>query len=321
MPKAKRPSSKGSEPTAMPPTGGMERTMAEVRRLLESQPFSSIEEANAFLQQALASGQFEQTAPPETPLEQAQELMYEAFDTPSAPRRLQLARQALKISPDCADAYVLLAEEVAQTPWESIRYYQDGMAAGERALGAEEFAECIGHFWGLIETRPYMRARLGLAQLLAALGRRLEAIEHYRALLHLNPGDNQGVRYLLCSALLELGADDEVQKLLDEYDEESAAWLYNRALLLYRRAGNSDEAVAALRAALPANPHVPDYLLQEKPMPDRMPDYVGFGDESEAMAYNFENGLVWVRTLGALNWLQSMRRSAPRRGTARRARK
>ena len=130
----------------------------------------------------------------------------------------------------------------------------------------------------------------------------------------MNPGDNQGVRYLLCSALLDIGADAEVQKLLDEYDEESAAWLYARALLLYRRAGDSAEATAALRAALRANPHVPGYLLQEKPMPDQLPDYVGFGDESEAIAYDAENGILWIRTLGALAWMQSVRRSPPTRG-------
>ena len=115
----------------------MERSLAEVRRLLESQEFASIEEANAFLQQAMASGQLAGAAPAQTPLEQAQDLMYEAFDTPSPPKRLQLARRALSISPDCADAYVLLAEEATLTPWESIRYYEQGMAAGERALGRE----------------------------------------------------------------------------------------------------------------------------------------------------------------------------------------
>ena len=35
--------------------------------------------------------------------------MYRAFEA-SAAEQLRLAREALKISPDCADAYVLLAE-------------------------------------------------------------------------------------------------------------------------------------------------------------------------------------------------------------------
>src|SRR4051812_14655156 len=46
----------------------------------------------------------------DTPLAQAQALMYRAFEEQEEQRRVQLARDALALSPDCADAYVLLAE-------------------------------------------------------------------------------------------------------------------------------------------------------------------------------------------------------------------
>src|SRR6516162_3754019 len=46
----------------------------------------------------------------DTPLAKAQALMYRAFEEPDEQRRVQLAQDALSISPDCADAYVLLAE-------------------------------------------------------------------------------------------------------------------------------------------------------------------------------------------------------------------
>ena len=91
-------------------------------------------------------------------LAQAQEVMYQAWEA-SGRRRLELARQALAISPDCADAYVLLAEESARSLEEACRFYAQGVEAGERALGPEMFQEYTGHFWGVLETRPYMRAR------------------------------------------------------------------------------------------------------------------------------------------------------------------
>src|SRR4051812_44210541 len=46
----------------------------------------------------------------ETPLDQAQSIMYQAFESPDRDEQVALARQALEVSPDCADAYVLLAE-------------------------------------------------------------------------------------------------------------------------------------------------------------------------------------------------------------------
>ena len=95
---------------------------------------------------------------------QAQELMYEAWDTGAKRERIELAKRALEISDLCADAHVLLAEEVAKTLVEARRHYEAGVAAGERALGAQAFERDAGHFWGLLETRPYMRARAGLAE-------------------------------------------------------------------------------------------------------------------------------------------------------------
>ena len=46
----------------------------------------------------------------DTPLAKAQALVYRAFEEPDEQKRIQLAKDALAISPDCADAYVLLAE-------------------------------------------------------------------------------------------------------------------------------------------------------------------------------------------------------------------
>jgi tetratricopeptide (TPR) repeat protein len=134
---------------------------------------------------------------------EAQELMYEAFEA-RGPRCVALALQALVISPNCADAYVLLADETASSNEEARALLEEGVAAGERALGPQPFEEDVGYFWGILETRPYMRARAALAETLWALDRREEAVEHHRELLRLNPNDNQGLRdrqagWLLCS--------------------------------------------------------------------------------------------------------------------------
>ena len=143
---------------------------------------------------------------------QAQDLMYEAFEARGR-HRAALARQALTISPDCADAYLLLAEETASSAEDARELLEQGVAAGERALGPEPFAD-VGHFWGILETRPYMRARAALAETLWALGRREEAVEHHRDLLRLNPNDNQGLRYRQAEWLLWLERYGELDELV-----------------------------------------------------------------------------------------------------------
>lgn len=233
----------------------------------------------------------------------AQDLMYEAFDARGA-RRATLAREALAISPDCADAHLLLAEETSSSAEEACELLEQGVAAGERALGPEPFKEDIGHFWGLIETRPYMRARAALAETLWALDRRDEAVEHQRELLRLNPDDNQGVRYRQGEWLLWLERYDELDRLFAAYeDDAAAAFVYTKALAAFRKQGDSPQSTRLLAEAREQNPHVPAYLSGRTQLPARLPDYVGFGDASEAVDYATGAKALWETVPGALAWL------------------
>ena len=179
---------------------------------------------------------------PETPLGRAQQVLEQAYQEPSPQKRIKLAQQALAICPDCADAYVLLAEHAGSRK-ETAEWYEKAVAAAERALGPEIFREGEGHFWGIFETRPYMRARLGLANTLWTSGRQEEAVNHARDMLRLNPGDNQGIRYTLAGWLLNLDRDEELAQLLEQYgDEGSATWAYTRSPRLPSRRRHSRSA-------------------------------------------------------------------------------
>jgi len=236
---------------------------------------------------------------------QAQDLMYEAFDARGA-RRVALAHEALAISPDCADAYVLLAEDTASSLEEARELLEKGVAAGERALGPVSFEEDVGHFWGILETRPYMRACAALAETLWALDRREEAVEHQRELLRLNPNDNQGIRYRQAEWLLWLEHDEELDGLFAAYEDDgAAAFVYARALTAFRRQGDSAEARRLLVAAEGQNPFVPGYLTGRKRLPKRLPDYIGFGDDNEAVDYAASAAALWASVPGALAWLET----------------
>ena len=175
---------------AAPPRRGpgdrraMERVTAEIDRFVQGSGFTSLEEANAALRERFSGPMADVPSTATTPLEKAQDLMYRAFDARGR-RRIQLARKALELSADCADAYVVLAEE-SFAPETARNLYEQGMQAGERALGPDVFTRHAGRFWDILGTRPYLRARLGLAQSLEDLGRSDEAIQHYRELLRLN---------------------------------------------------------------------------------------------------------------------------------------
>lgn len=233
----------------------------------------------------------------------AQDIMYDAWDADSKARRVALAKKALKISPLCADAYVLLAQEVADHLDEEIELYRKGVEAGEMALGAAAFRDDVGHFWGLLETRPYMRARCGLAVALWQKGERDAATAHVRDMLRLNPNDNQGMRYALLGWLLALRKQDEAGALMRQYKGDSAPqWRYTEALLEFARAGDTASSRKRLAAAVHGNRHVPAYLLGRK-FARSAPAYLTVGGDDEAQEFAREFLAAWRDTPGALEWL------------------
>lgn len=240
-----------------------------------------------------------------TPLERAQDLMYDAWDFDDPVMRRGYAETALTISADCADAFVLLGDEKATSAAEARAYFEEAVRAGERALGKAVFEEEVGHFWGILETRPYMRARLRLAQNAKDLGDLPAAVAHMKELLRLNPNDNQGIRFLLLGALVEADDDVGVSELLAAYDGEGAAsWLYDKALSLIRGHAAEAQITTAVDEAFAANRFVPALILGKKRMPREHPLYIGYCDEREAIAYAWEAKRRWVATIGALERLR-----------------
>ncbi|WCT75887.1 hypothetical protein PQ455_20640 (plasmid) [Sphingomonas naphthae] len=212
-------------------------------------------------------------------LDRAQDAAYDAWEASGADQA-SLARSALAISPLCADAYVLLAEDDAVTDLDATVLYRLGMKAGELALG-EDFENLKGEFWGWLQTRPYMRARAGRAGALYRTGHVDEALGHWRALLDLNPGDNQGVRYTLALVLLDRGDDGELRRLLGAHDDDAGiATTYTRALIAFR--DGDLEAGDLLTDAIRGNRHVAAILAGTQPSRVSNNGYLTMGGTDEA---------------------------------------
>ena len=138
-----------------------ERVFADMQRYLRDHPPTSEADLESLNRVFAGRSLDEPATQPRSPAERAQDLCFQAFDARGR-RRVQLARQALELDPNCADAYVILAEQ-AGTLEDELRLYAEGIAAGQRALGTEVLTEAAGDFWSISDTRPYMRSRLGLA--------------------------------------------------------------------------------------------------------------------------------------------------------------
>lgn len=283
-----------------------DQTVVPFPEMADSVP-AAMEQLMAELQRGLTSGDLWEEGASDL-LSQAQELMYEAWECGTKRGRIAFAKEALDISELCADAWTLLAEEAAKTVVEERGYLEKAVAAGETAvresLGPDAFEEEEGYFWGILETRPYMRARAALADCLWDMGEREDAVAHWQDMLRLCPGDNLGIRHILAPKLIALNQLQSARDLLDEYEEEAfAEWGYTRALLLFRQGGPNTGTNNALKAAIANNPYVPDYLLGAKRLPKTMPPHYGLGSKEEAILYVLNSGDIWKSAKGALIWL------------------
>ncbi|QYR20239.1 SEC-C domain-containing protein [Paenibacillus sp. sptzw28] len=297
-------------PITVPAASGsrmnMERKIQQIAELMQTHQFSSIEEANAFIQQIDLGTNQGSRKRARSKKEQAQELLYNAWDEPNAGKRAQMAKDALLLYPDSADAYNILAESGASSMKEMAYYYKQGMLAGERDLGEEFFRENKGHFWGFTPSRPFMRAKKGYAEACFELKNIPEAIRHYKELLELNPMDNQGVRELLLIAHLETEDWRSGARLIEAYSEDgTACFNYDRILIEYGLHGVTLKLSRLLKEAAKQNPHVPKFLLGKKRIPRQMPDYIGFGDEQEAIVYAQTHNHIWQSKPELLRWLGS----------------
>ena len=303
-PRGKRTQTKKSAAPPIRNRIGTDAFMADLNRIMREQAFESLDDAQAFMDRLLKEGGG--LVPPSrshAPAEQAQALIYQAWEATTDRQAAALARQALDIFPDCADAYNVLAETEAGSAEEACTFYQQGVDAGRRSLGEAFFDENVGHFWGMIETRPYMRARQGLADCLWALGRKRDSIAHCEALLKLNPDDNQGIRHGLLSRYLALGDDAGAERLFRHYaHDSSAAFLWSRVLLDLRR---EDQAAAKvdLLAAMDCNPHVAGFFTGKRKPPARLPEHYSPGDRNEAVLYIANFAEAWLASPDAMDWL------------------
>jgi tetratricopeptide (TPR) repeat protein len=239
-------------------------------------------------------------------LHQAQMLIYDAWEAPTATKAKALARKALHVSEDCADAYILLSR-LAKTNVEAISLLRKAVAAGEHALGAQAFKEMSGEFWGFLETRPYMRALAGLAQSLMDMGQSEEAADCFQRILQLNPDDNQGVRYGLLPLLIALDRDTDAEALYKKYEGDiSSFWSYGRVLLDYRKHGSDSlKLMKSLKTALEENPHVADFLTGKKKLPKAAPQMYSLGSKEEAMEYLRCSFPAWQHMPEAILWLKT----------------
>ena len=161
-----------------------------------------------------------------------------AEDATSKKKKLEYLSKALELEPDNLDAARMTAELNAKKPEDLLESLSTLIEKGNSLMEKEGyFQDCMGDFWGLLETRPYMRLRHSYLELLIECGMMRKAVSEAEEMLKLCSNDNLGVRYLLMHLYAYLENEDAALALHKEYDEyEESQMLLPLAVLYYKEA-------------------------------------------------------------------------------------
>ncbi len=277
------------------------KMMTDLQRLLGTQDFKSEADLNKFMDSIVA-----QQIPsfPKEALnfqEQAQDLVYEAYKlTPTKAKRS--IEKALQLDGNCIEAFEFLGS-MENTAEIASAFYEKGIAIGRQMFGGKYLKEYKGAFWGIHETRPFMRCMQGYSECLYTMGNVKGCVVVLEEMIGLNPNDNQGVRDQLLLYLIQLDEKEKFEKYDKMFEKDGMAFsLFNRALFAFKTEGESGNANKQLQKALKQNKFVAAQLLSKKPITN-LADHYSFGDENEAGYYAHFAQHIWQSTNGAMSWL------------------
>lgn len=279
-----------------------DKAMTDLQRLLGTQDFKTEADLQKFLDGII--GQPIPSFPKEALSfqEQAQDLVFEAYELPPAKAKLNIEK-ALQLDSNCIEAYEFLGS-MERTAEIACAFYEKGIAIGRQVFGGKYLKEHKGAFWGFHETRPFMRCMQQYSGCLYIMGKAKECIAVLEEMIELNPNDNQGVRDQLLLYLVQFDEKKKFEKYAKMFKEDSMAFpLFNRALFAFKTEGETDNANEQLHKALKQNKFVAAKLLSKRPTTEIV-DYYGFGDENEANHYARFAHHIWQNTSGASAWLQ-----------------
>jgi tetratricopeptide (TPR) repeat protein len=239
--------------------------------------------------------------------DQAQDIVWEAWDAEDSAERIALAHRALKIDPDCSDAYNVLGCEESD-PDKKREYFKKTIDVFKKHHNKKYFDETTGYFWGELETRPFMRGLQEYGICLWKDGKEQEAIETYREMLKLNPNDNQGIRFILINWFIIAGDFQDAHQLVSQHGEFMASMSFAALLLGIIEKENKKKIQKRYAQAVEKNPFIVPFLLKKKKLPKTMPEHYGMGSKEEAVIYMTDEygNTAWEKYPDALKVLTEL---------------
>lgn len=237
-----------------------------------------------------------------TTLDDAYELLAKAENAKSKTQAIKYAKEAYDMCHDCFDA-LLFQVQLENNPLKRWKLLNEGLEFERNRLENEGYfkKDNIGHFYGIYETRPYIRGLFAKADYLILDGKVKQARNVCKEILRLNENDNMGARYLLMAIYAFFEEENEMLKLYKKYPEEDLEMLFPLFVLYYKQE-NDKKAKEYLDRINKANPHFIKFfkgtIKENTDIPYR---HYAKGDSSEVIMYFREYDFL-VETIPTIDY-------------------
>ena len=257
-----------------------------LQEFLKNNDVDSIDNANEKLQEFIKMYNNGEIEYENTPLDDAYDILEEAQNAKTEKEAIKLAKKAYEKSKECFDA-ILFQCDLEENGIKRMKLLDEGLEFEKNRLKKEKYfdKENIGHFYGIFETRPYIRGLVIKAEYLLEEGKLRQAESVCKEVLKLNKNDNMGARYLLMAIYATLEEEKDMLKLYQKYPEESLEMIFP-LFALYYKLGNDKKAKEYLNRVDKCNSNFVKFFKGTiKESKEVNLGYYSRGDSSEIFMY------------------------------------
>ncbi len=257
-----------------------------LQEFLKNNNVKDIDEANEKLQEFIKMYNNDEIEYKNTPLDDAYEILEEAQNARNEKEALRLAKKAYEKSSECFDA-ILFQCDLEENGIKRMKLLDDGLEFEKNRLTKEKYfdKENIGHFYGIFETRPYIRGLVIKIEYLLEEGKLRQAANICKEVLKLNENDNLCARYLLMAIYATLEEEKDMLDLYKKYPEEDLEMLFP-LFAIYYKIGNDKKAKDYLNRIDKCNSNFVKFFKGTIKTSEKInPGYYSRGDSSEIFMY------------------------------------
>lgn len=240
-------------------------------------------------------------------LKEANKIVKRALKEKNYNKKVKIAKEALRKSNKCAEAYIILSNDKALKNEEKIELLNKAASFTEEIIGKENITKLKSKDLNVDIVKAYIKVKYEVAKLLWNNNERDKAIGELKLILKIDEKDELVVRGTLLTWLIIEDKDEEALELISKYSSDNLIDIRFSKVLLLFKSNNLQDAERALRIANAYNENVINYIIKLNRLPKDISEIKGNSKEEVAIRYYEKSKEAWDNINGVVGFIKDSR--------------